>query len=197
MLLNNFIVQSGDALFYWGKDDFVSDAIEFVTHGPSHVATVYDLDLTMPDGSKQTEWHVIESTIINGVSGVQLNTLASRINGYDGAIALAPLSPRIREFLDWQRLWGCANHKLGVVKYNVLEIGAYLANIALPGALQINKSNPDAVVCSELRAELLQAGGLPGLDPFRTPPEALFKMRMYGPLTVVAGSPPHDGFNSI
>lgn len=191
----------GDAVFFWGKGSILSDGIELITGGPSHVATIYDQDLLLPNGAKQEEMHVVESTILKGVNGVQLNPLSARTASYEGTVAIASLSARVRAFLDWKALWGCANSKLGVVKYNVIEIAAYLANLVLPGTLQLDKSDPKAVVCSELRTELLQAGGLPGLDPYRTPPEKLFVMRMYSELCVLGPAKLEDkwlkGFNSV
>jgi hypothetical protein len=95
----------------------------------------------------------------------------------------AYLSERIRAFLDWPAIWSYAARSIGQA-YNVPEIAAYLANIILPGKLQIDPLPADVahpVVCSEHRAELLRAGGLPGLDPYRTPPAALWRARMYEP----------------
>lgn len=190
-------LRGGDALYFWGAHDILSVGIEVITHGPSHCATIFDPDLPLPNGEKQKEIYVIESTILNGVNGVQLNTLASRLNGYDGAVAIAYLSEPIRQFINWHALWACGLSKLGVVKYNIPEIAAYLANIVLPGALQIDKSDPHAVVCSELRADLLQAGGIPALDPFRTPPEILFRARMYSGIDVLLGNPSLAHFNTV
>lgn len=195
-------LQGGELVFFWGAHDILSDGIRTITgglkeHAPSHSGMVYDVNLLLPDGSKQTEWYLLESTILNGKNGVQLNKLADRVNGYDGAVAITYLSERIRSFLNWPAIWGCAQQKLGVVHYNIAEIAAYLANLVLPQPLAIDKSDPNAVVCSELLAELLQAGGFPGLDPFRTPPERLFQMRMYREIAVLSGNPYVDDFNRV
>lgn len=193
-------VRPGDAVFFWG-DDFLSDGIRVVTGGlkgdaPSHVTTVYDSALPLPNGLPQTEWFLIESTILDGHNGVQLNAMNARTQAYKGAIAIAYLSDKVRAFIDWDAVWKFADPKIGTVRYNVAEIAAYLANLVLPAPLDLDKSDPHAAVCSEFRAELLRAGGWPGLDPFRTPPETLFRMRMYRELFVVQGNPPIDTFNS-
>lgn len=181
-------LRGGDAVFFWGAHDFLSSAIEAITHGPSHSGTIFDPDLPLPNGEQQKELYIIESTILDGVNGVQLNTLASRVNSYDGVVAAAYLNDQYRRLIDWHKFWACGLAKLGVVKYNIPEIGAYLLNeFVLPGELQLDKSNPNAVVCSELRAEMLQAGGVAALDPYRDSPAPLFRARMYSGIDAIAG----------
>ena len=194
-------IQAGDAVFFWGGG-FLGDGIRIFSGGlkmdaPSHVARIYDIDMPLPDGSKQVEWHVIEATILNGVNGVQLNTLASRVNGYEGACGVAHLSAKVREFLDWPRMLSYAQTEIGKQRYNDVELAEYLADAVLPGFLQIDRTNPRAVVCSELAANLLRAGGWPALDPPRTSPLALFSWRMYDGFTVLGGNPPMDRFNRV
>jgi hypothetical protein len=47
----------------------------------------------------------------------------------------------------------------------------------------------DSEVCSEFCCQLLQAGGLHGLDPFVTPPEKLAELKIYSRYEQAIGTP--------
>jgi hypothetical protein len=76
-------------------------------------------------------------------------------------------------------------------RYNVLELGAYVARM-IPVVQDLPfwyKPNSHEEVCSELIAELLAAGGLPGLRPYETPPQEIADLKIYSGCLQVAGKP--------
>ncbi|MBZ5726604.1 MAG: hypothetical protein LAP87_16590 [Acidobacteriia bacterium] len=182
-------MRGGDILFFDGSDasdlvhiigDFTSNAIKLLTRGPTHSAMVYS------DSSL-----LIESTILNGKSGPQWNPLEERIARYQGRVWWCPLSDRVRAMLDFAAMWNMAQAKVGHDHYNVGELLAYVGRRVpvLSYLPQLYKPDSDSEVCSELLAELLAAGGLPGLQPVQTPPQRLAEMRLYAGCTQLAGPP--------
>lgn len=195
------IMQGGDLIVFRGSG-FLSDAIEAFSGGLSHVAMVLDPRLPV-NGAAQKEVHVIESTILNGMSGPQVNPLAARMAGYDagGAIWHLGLSWRVRDLLDFAAMWSYAVDKLAAHDtYNKLELGEYVLR-RLPVIQydpKLYEANPHEEVCSELAAELYKAGGLPGLLPAQTMPITLARMAMWGSCNQLFGAARAiGGFNSI
>ena len=170
-------------------ENFVSDGIQAVTHSPlTHVAMVWAFDFPI-NGAPQRELYIIESTIRNGVNGVQLNPLAQRL-GEAKRVAGLLLSARVRAFLDFNAMWHLGAAKLGD-RYDVAEIGAYLARHIpiLEEIPALYQPTAGAEVCSELVAMLLRAGGLPGLRPATMPPQAIAELRIYEEQIPLAGDP--------
>jgi hypothetical protein len=145
------------------------------------------------DGRPQAEPQIVESTILNGRNGVQINPLAARLAmcGAGERVWVLRLSDAIRGFLDWDRLWAFAMARVNRDRYNVLELGAYVARmIPLMQDLPLwYKPNSHEEVCSELVAELLAAGGLPGLRPYETPPQGIAELKIYADCRQLMGKP--------
>jgi hypothetical protein len=198
----NPTLRGGDILVF-ASDCFLGDAIELWTDSVlSHSAMVIDPALPV-DGQPQRELHIIESTIINGRNGPQINPLEQRLHDYQlenkGRVWGLRLSRRIRAYLDWTVLWDFAASKLHD-HYNIWELGEYiLRKLPLVSYIpQLYRPAPDAEVCSELVAELLRAGGLPGLKPPQMPPQALAELRIYEDAQQLLGEPiTIPRFNSI
>lgn len=203
-------LRAGDVILFDAGDR--SDVIHLVSHvlpnaiecvsrsAWSHSAMVFDLDAPV-NGRDQAELHILESTILRGANGPQLNPLSARLADYTGGHAIAcHLSERIRGFLDFGAMWRFAAGKLGRDRYNVAELLAYLAR-HIPIVQEIPalyQSDDDSEVCSEFVAQLLQAGGLPGLHPAVMAPEQLAQLRIYSGYSQLVGEPrlmPH--FNSV
>ena len=185
-------IRGGDIIGFGGSG-FVSDAIEWLTRSRlSHVATVIDPRLDV-DGQPQTELHIVESTILNGRNGVQINPLAARLAmcGPRERVWALRLSDAIRGFLDWDRLWAFAMVRVNRDRYNVLELGAYIARM-IPVVQDLPiwyKPNSHEEVCSELVAQLLAAGGLPALRPYETPPQGIAELKIYADCRQLQGKP--------
>ena len=176
------------------------NGIQVVSHSYwTHSMMVWPPDVPIA-GAPQEELHVIESTILRGKNGPQINALAARVHDYepDGAIVALHLSERIRAFLDWGAMWAEAARRLDHDRYNVGELLAYLLR-HFPGIQEIPalyRSDEDSEVCSELMAILLRAGGLPGFRPACMPPQALLELGIYSGYTFLLGERPMKGFNS-
>ena len=185
-------IKGGDIIAFGGTGS-VSDAIEWLTRSKlSHVAMVIDQRLAV-DGWPQTELQIVESTILNGRNGVQINPLKARLAGCDPGerVWVLSLSDAIRGFLDWDRLWAFAMVRVNRDRYNVLELGAYIARmIPLVQDLPVwYRPNSHEEVCSELVAELLAAGGLPALRPYETPPQGIAELKIYADCRQLMGKP--------
>jgi hypothetical protein len=183
----------GGDIVAFGGTGFVSDAIEMLTGSKlSHVAMVLDPRLRV-DGKPQTELQIVESTILNGHNGVQINPLAARLAMCEAGerVWALRLSDAIRRYLDWDRLWVFAMERVNRDRYNALELGAYIARM-IPVVQDLPfwyKPNSHEEVCSELVAELLSAGGLAGLRPYETPPQGIAELKIYADCRQLMGKP--------
>ena len=203
-------LRAGDIIGFDGSDtsdcvhlvkNVLSNGIEVVTDSRlSHLAMVWPMDVPV-NGKPQVELHIIESTILGGVDGVQLNPLAQRMaDEAHGRVYAFYLAERWRDFLAWGDMWALAASKLGTDRYNVLEIAEYLAR-HIPFVQEIPAlyaPNPHAEVCSELVALMLRRGGIPGLHPPVMPPQAVIELAIFECYAQLSG-PPREilRFNSI
>jgi len=194
----NPVMRGGDVLVF-SSGGFLSGSIEVWTRSIlSHSAMVLDYGLPV-DGAPQSEMHLIESTILNGRSGPQINPVAARLAGYDGRVWLLRLAERFRTFIDWTSLWDFAATRLHD-HYAVIELAEYvLRKLPLVSYVpQLYRPIPHEEVCSELVAELLRAGGLPGLHPPLMPPQAIAELRIYESCSQLLGEPLEiEGFNTV
>jgi hypothetical protein len=188
-------IYPGDVLFFDGSDDndlvqiidnFVSNGIEVWTHSDwSHVAMILPIGLEI-GGKVQTELNLIESTIENGVSGPQVNSVRQKLLHYDGtSVWCFPLKHEVREQLDWDAMWSCLVGKVGKDKYSIRTIAHFLLRPFLGWAIpHLSKSHPDEEVCSEYLAMGLVAGGIERISgkplvPNKTSPKALAKYPIF------------------
>ena len=192
-------MQPGDLLVFDGGDhsdvahlvtDFLSNAIQVVSHSNlTHSAMVY-----------QVPTQLIESTILNGKSGPQLHDIAERIQSYPGRVWLLSLNPTFRKCLQFDAMWKLADQKLQGDKYNIGELLKYVGRkIPIVSYIPaLYKSDAHAEVCSELVAQLLQAGGMAGLRPATMTPQSLAELRIYDTCTQLCGAPASiRNFNTV
>ena len=184
--------RGGDVIAFGGTG-LVSGAIEWLTGSKlSHVAMVLDPLLNV-DGQPQTELQIVECTILNGRNGVQINALTARLAmcGPGDRGWVLRISDAIRRYLDWDRLWAFAMARVNRDRYNVLELGAYVARL-IPVVQDLPlwyRPNSHEEVCSELVAERLAAGGLAGLSPYETRPQSIAELKIYAGCTQIIGKP--------
>lgn len=187
-------IYPGDILFFDGSDDtdvagivdnFVSNAIEAWTRSDwSHVAMVLDQGIEIA-GKPQTELNLIESTIENGVSGPQVNSVRSKLANYDGtSVWCFPLSQDVRAQLDFGSMWDCLVGKVGKDKYSVRTLIHFLVRPVLGWIPHFSKSHKGEEVCSEYLAMGLKAGGIERivgkpLVPNKTSPKVLAKYPIF------------------
>ena len=190
--------RGGDLVFFGGADasdlehvvtEFVSNGIAVLTHSNlTHVAMVLEPCLLV-NGQPQTCLNLIESTILNGKSGPQINPADGRIRGYEGLVFLTRLKDRTRSMLDWHALWAYMLGRVGPDHYSIKTVADYLARLVpIIGRLPMFcQSDKDAVVCSEYVAEGFRAGGFPGLNPHVDCPQTVAEWAIFEGLEQLAG----------
>jgi hypothetical protein len=182
---------AGDIIAWAGSGE-VSELIEKFSGGLSHVAWVIDPSIPV-DGQPQTETCIFESTVTPGHSGPQINRLSAAQATYPTGSRSWKLSmaDHIRGFLDWPTLLDVMTRMLHGVSYNYLELGEYvLRDLPFISYLpQIREANSHEAVCSEALADLLRAGGLPGLNPPLISPAIFASLRIYSGIEQLTGPP--------
>ena len=192
--------RGGDLIFFGGAD--ASDAVHLITEVVSngiavltrsnltHVAMVLEPSLSI-GGRSQTSLNLIESTILAGVSGPQINPAEGRIESYNGLVFLARLRERTRFILDWDAVWDYLLGRIGLDHYSLKTILDYLARaVPVVGRLPLFCSpEAKAEVCSEYLAAGFRAGGFPGIHPHVDCPQSLAEWAIYEHLDQLRGHP--------
>lgn len=156
-------MQPGDVIAFGGKGNF-SELIKWATRSTvSHVGIVLQTKLMIGDSPQDGFFNqVIESTSLNGYSGVQINRLSDRIDMYDGEIWWLPLSDHSRGRLDASAYYSFLLHQERK-KYDLPQAFASALDRldgTLFGALTHNEEDFSRFFCSELAAAGLEAGGV-------------------------------------
>lgn len=179
----------GTLVFSWGSG-LLSHAIETLSgNGPSHVQVV---ERVTPDG---VVW-IAESTIENGVSGVQRNPLADSIAGYPkgSLIGAALLNDATSARADWSKLTPYIDSLIGKVAYDVAGLVKFLE----PEGLREGQLNDKQMVCSSFATAAFEAIGiLIGIPYSQVSPEWLLEMGIYSAFVPLLGQPKPHNFNVI
>lgn len=137
-------MQQGDLICFGGKGE-VSNTIKWVTNSHvSHVGCVYQSwdDL---EGTKRVR--LIESTQLNGVTGVVTPFMSERIPSYDGEMWWCPLNEKLREYFDEDAFFKFMFSQEGK-PYDVPQaIGSALDSLDI---VFENDENYSKLFCSEL-----------------------------------------------
>jgi len=144
------LMQPGDDIMFGGVGP-VSDLIRIATMSPvTHIGSVYQTwdDL---EGTKRVR--VIESTSLDGVSGVVTPFLSDRLKGYKGNIWWCPLSKLVREHFDEDLFFKFMFDQEGK-EYDTPQ--AIKSALDLVPLLDENKEDFDKLFCSELRTAGLE-----------------------------------------
>lgn len=94
-------MKAGDVIAFSGKGHF-SEIIKWATRAPvSHVGVILQSQMLI-DGDSQSGMfnQIIESTSLNGFSGVSISRLSDRLDTYDGEIWWLPLSQNVSDNMD-------------------------------------------------------------------------------------------------
>lgn len=175
-------IQHGDVIAF-GGEGLASAVIKLATNSPvSHVGVVYQTAVDSQQGLWQNK--VIESTSLNGMSGVTFTRLSTRLMDYRGRVWWLPLSDAFRARVDWTSFhtWlkaqeGKPYATLGAID-SALDWGEKLPLI---GGLFRNPDRYQRVFCSHLVCGAFKAAGaLPAaLNPAEMTPRDLTAMALY------------------
>ena len=146
-------MQPGDVIAFSGKGYF-SEIVKFATKSPiSHVGIVLKSKLMLGNSPQAGYFNqIIESTSLEGFSGVSITRISDRVNTYDGSIWWLPFSEESRRGLDLQKFYNFLLHQNGK-QYDMPQ--------AIKSALTLfeNKEDFSKFFCSELAAAGLEFGG--------------------------------------
>jgi hypothetical protein len=156
-------MQPGDVIAFSGKGQF-SEVIKWATRsGVSHVGVILQSKLLIEDKPQEGLFNqIIESTSLNGFSGVSISRLSDRLATYDGEIWWLPLSDACRSRLNIKKFYDFLlhqEHKPYDTPQAVKSALDALDAVPLLGRLTYNVEEFSAFFCSELVAAALEAGG--------------------------------------
>jgi len=155
-------MQPGDIVAFSGKGQF-SEIIKWATRAPvSHVGIILQSKLLIGDTPQQGFFNqIIESTTLNGFSGVSISRLSDRVETYEGEMWWLPLSERSRKKLKTKKLYNFLLHqekKPYDMPQAVKSALDALDNIPLLRKATHNIEDFSRFFCSELAAAGLEAG---------------------------------------
>jgi hypothetical protein len=157
-------MQAGDVIAFGGKGDF-SDIIKWATRSSvSHVGVILQSKLLINGNPQDGIFNqIIESTSLNGFSGVSISRLSQRLYEYDGEVWWLPLGSAARAALNGKKLYDFLihqDHKPYDMPQAVLSALDALDSKLIPGRPTHNKEDFARFFCSELVAAGLEAGGV-------------------------------------
>jgi signal peptidase I len=174
------IIRPGDVIAF-GGEELISRVIMLFTNSPvSHVGVV---ERTQENNGIWTNV-LVESTSLDGISGVVRTRLSERMQDYRGRIWWLPLSDSFRATLNMQDFWFWLEKQIGK---------PYNAHGAIDSALDVfekipfigkwfrNEERYKRLFCSHLVCGALKmSGGLPScLNPAEMTPRDLTAMSIY------------------
>jgi hypothetical protein len=157
-------MQPGDIIAFSGKGNF-SELIKWSTRSTvSHVGIVLQSKLLIGDSPQPGFFNqVIESTSLNGFSGVAISRLSDRVATYDGELWWLPLGKEARARLKFKEFYDFLLHQerkpydLPQAVRSALDA---LDSIPLLNKATLNVEDFSGFFCSELAAAGLEAGGV-------------------------------------
>lgn len=156
-------MQPGDIIAFSGKGHF-SEIIKWATRSTvSHVGIILQSKLLIGDTPQKGFFNqIIESTSLNGFSGVAISRLSDRLDTYDGEIWWLPLKKEVRAKMDFQKFYSFLLHqerKEYDMPQAVKSALDATDKIPLLGKTTYNVEDFSRFFCSELAAAGLEAGG--------------------------------------
>lgn len=157
-------MKPGDIIAFSGKGQF-SEIIKWATlSAVSHVGIILQSKLLFDDEPQSGYFNqVIESTSLNGFSGVSISRLSDRLATYEGEIWWLPLSDASRAKLNFKAFYDFLlhqEHKPYDTTQAVKSALDALDAIPLIGDATHNKEDFSKFFCSELAAAGLEKGGV-------------------------------------
>ena len=152
-------MKAGDVIAFSGKGDF-SEIIKLVTRsGVSHVGVILQSKLLI-DNDPQSGFlnQIIESTSLNGFSGVSINRLSDRVDTYDGEMWWLPLRQDIYDAMDKKKYYDFLLHQEHK-EYDAVQAVKSALDILDKIGITYNTEDFSKFFCSELVAASLEASG--------------------------------------
>ena len=156
-------MKAGDVIAFSGKGNF-SEIIKWATRAPvSHVGVILQSKL-MIAGDAQSGMlnQIIESTSLNGFSGVSISRLSDRLDTYNGEIWWLPLRQTLWESMDKSKFYDFMIHQdrkeydMPQAIRSALDL---LDQVSVIGNATHNLEDFSRFFCSELVAAGLEAAG--------------------------------------
>jgi hypothetical protein len=156
-------MKAGDVIAFSGKGNF-SDIIKWATRAAvSHVGVILQSQLLI-DGTLQQGFfnQIIESTSLNGFSGVCISRLSDRLDTYEGEIWWLPLRENIHAAMDKKKFYDFLihqDHKEYDMPQAVKSALDALDKVPIAGSATHNVEDFSRFFCSELVAAGLEEAG--------------------------------------
>jgi hypothetical protein len=159
-------MKAGDVIAFSGKGNF-SEIIKWATRSAvSHVGVILQSQLLI-DGQAQEGMfnQIIESTSLNGFSGVVISRLSDRLDTYDGEIWWLPIRKEIHDAMDKKKFYNFLIHqerKEYDMPQAIKSALDTLDGVPIFGQATRNHEDFSRFFCSELVAAALEAAGAIG-----------------------------------
>lgn len=156
-------MKAGDVIAFSGKGDF-SEIIKWATRASvSHVGVILQTKLLI-DGDPQSGVfnQIIESTSLNGFSGVTVSRLSDRLDTYGGELWWLPLRKDIQTSMDKKKFYDFLIHqerKEYDMPQAIKSALDALDRVPVIGHVTHNAEDFSRFFCSELVAAGLEAAG--------------------------------------
>jgi hypothetical protein len=156
-------MKAGDVIAFSGKGNF-SEIIKWATRANvSHVGVILQSNLLIAGASQKGMFNqIIESTSLNGFSGVSISRLSDRLDTYEGEIWWLPLRRSVWDEMDKNKFYNFLLHqerKEYDMPQAVKSALDALDNVPVVGRATHNIEDFSRFFCSELVAAGLEAGG--------------------------------------
>lgn len=197
-------MRPGDVVAFSGKGDF-SQIIKWATRSSvSHVGVILQSKLLV-DGNPQEGIfnQIIESTSLNGFSGVSISRLSDRIDQYDGDMWWLPLGDHARSRLDFKRFYDFLLHqerKPYDMPQAIKSAMDLLDRTPLLSGATYNIEDFSRFFCSELVTAALEKGGvINSINSAEVTPVDLCMFKLYSDNYYQLKGPDKDirGFNTL
>lgn len=195
------LMKPGDILAFGGKGN-ISNFIKFAIRSPvSHVGIVMQTNMSFQgetNGSKRFFNNLIESTSLNGQSGVQIHRISDRLAETDGQVWWLPLSSIVRKRLNLDAFYNFLLEQNGKA-YDTVQAVKSGIDLDVFGRDQVgNEEDFSKLFCSELCAAALEVGGvIDTINASEVTPKDLVQFQLYMQYAQLLGEPCEiPGFNT-
>jgi hypothetical protein len=177
-------IQPGDVIAFGGHSP-VSRLIRAATRSPiSHVGIVRQTKV-LTDTTDRIFVELVESTTLDGFSGVTTQRLSVRVATFPGEVWWLPLSVAARSRFDERAFWEWVYAQDGK-PYDALQAIGSALDLLIPDQAE----DLARLFCSELVAGALEAAGvLPALNASEITPADLVRLAIYDGVVQLSGEP--------